>query len=370
MATPDQRQVLNGALNDWVQGQRDAALSRVAPLAASGHLPAVVMALWFLAQLGNWQDAAPYVRTTVDAGLAFPGLWFAGNYATSNNEEHARLLLDTAQNLANGAPATDLVGQWNVLWNAGHADAALRVFEVAADPVPGARKAEWDKLVEDARGFVSEVQSAGATIVATRDSTLESMREANAAVETEATRVRTLVDETTSFVHGLTAGEMANAYTEKANNTQGAARFWTCAAILLGLGAATWAGVIANDAYSKGGQTVPEIVAKSLLSVSVLVVAGYLAQIAATSRRMSWHWAHVALQIRTAEPYIGNLEKNTRERLLAALAVRLFPGQSLDPQSAMGHTQENLDVGALLAAVLGETDHPTLPPVMDEVTEA
>lgn len=363
MATPeaDQRQELNAALNDWVQGQRDAAIARVVPVAASGHLPAVVMIGWFLAQTGNWQAATPHVRRAVDAGLALPGLWFAGNYATSNDEEHVRLLLDLAETVANGAPTQDLVAYWNALWNAGSADAALQVFEKAADPTPGARKTEWDLLVNDARGFVSEIQSVGATITAQRDNTIESMRERGVEVEREAVRVKSLVDETTSLVHGVTASELAKAYTERADNTQTAARWWTGASIILGVGAVVWAAIIARDAYHST-QTPAEITAKGLLSLSVLVLAGYLGQIAANSRRMSWHWAHVALQIRSAEPFIGNLEKNTRERLLAALAVRLFPGQSLDPQSKSG-TQESLDVGTLLAAVLGETAHPTVPSV-------
>jgi len=368
MATPeaDQRQELNAALNDWMQGNREAAIVRVEPVAGSGALPAVVMILWFYAQMANWQGATPYVRMTLDAGLAFPGLWFAQNYATSNNEEHVRLLLDIAQAVANGAPAQDLVGHWGTLWHAGYADAALRVFEIAADPVPGARKTEWDRLVEEARDFVAEVEGVGATIVAQRDITLESMREAGAEVEGEAGRVKVLVDQTTSLVHGTTAVEMAKAYTDRADSTQKAARWWTGTSIVLGLGAVAWAAVIAHDAYQKA-QTAPEITAKAVLSLSVLVLAGYIGRIAANSRRMAWHWTHVALQIRTAEPFIGNLEKTTRERLLAALAVRLFPGQSLDPQSASG-THESLDVGLLLAAVLGETTHPTMSSVGDAGT--
>ena len=358
----ENRQSLNTALNDWVQGQQDSAINAVAPLATSENLPAVVMLTWFYAQRGNAPEAAPYVRIATDAGLVLPGLWFAGRYASATDAEQVQIVLDVAQNIANGAPATDLIGQWTVLWNAGFADAALRLFEEAAEPFPAGPRAEWERLSTEARGLLAELQSAAAGIEVQRDAALDLMRQSTTEIEAEATRVRTLVDETTSFVHGLTATELAKAYTKRANDTQSAARWWTGFAIVLGIGAAAWAAVIAHDAYNKGSQTVAEITAKALLSLSVLVLAGYIAQIAANTRRMAWHWAHVALQISTAEPFIGNLEKNTRERLLAALAVRLFPGQSLDPQSEAG-THESLDVGLLLAAVLGETAHPTVPSV-------
>jgi hypothetical protein len=187
-----------------------------------------------------------------------------------------------------------------------------------------------------------------------RDNAVNGISLASGRIEAEERRVKGLADAVVSLVHGRTEAQMATEYARRAKETREAAQLWTVAALVLGLLAIGWSFFIAvkvihdNEDPSTGA-----IVAKALVSVSALVLAGYAAGIARNSRRMAWHWDHVTLQIQTAEPFIGNLDSETRQRVQAALALRLFPGQGQDPRFG-GASQEAFDVGELVSAIFGQ----------------
>lgn len=175
--------------------------------------------------------------------------------------------------------------------------------------------------------------------------------QANASrIEEERARVEALVEEATSLVHGVTADHIAKAYADRATTTMRAAQRWTGAAIALALMAAGWGAYVAYHALTTPAGTT-DVVERALVSVPTLIVAGYLASIAASNRRMGWHWRHIELQIRTAEPFIAHLDESTRNGLLAALAIRFFPGQGQDPQHSTG-TNESLNLSDLIGQFL------------------
>jgi hypothetical protein len=95
------------------------------------------------------------------------------------------------------------------------------------------------------------------------------------------------------------------------------------------------------------------VIGKALVTVPLLAIAAYLGSIAASTRRMGWHWRHVELQIKTAEPFIAELDDDTRKALQAALAIRFFPGQGQDPQQS-GTQTESLDLSNVIAEVFRE----------------
>jgi hypothetical protein len=81
-----------------------------------------------------------------------------------------------------------------------------------------------------------------------------------------------------------------------------------------------------------GDRDIENALGKAALVIPLLAFAAYVGKLAGDHRRMAWHWRHVELQIRTADPFIAPLDDAPRKALLAALALRLFPGQAQDPQ--------------------------------------
>jgi hypothetical protein len=209
-----------------------------------------------------------------------------------------------------------------------------------------------ERLIEQTASNTAEIQSAAAVVNVTRDEAVEAIRDHEAALQEARERVERLVDDTSSLVHGVTADHIAKAYAERAKGALASAGKWTIAAIVVGIAGALWAVAVAIHAFTES-QSVSETVGKVLVSLPILVVAGYLASIASNNRRMGWHWSHIELQIRTAEPFIANLDDDTRNRLLAALAIRFFPGQGQDPQQGAA-SSERLDVGTLISGILHE----------------
>ena len=97
------------------------------------------------------------------------------------------------------------------------------------------------------------------------------------------------------------------------------------------------------------GHDVSAILSKGLLTLPLVAVAGYFGGLARSHRRMAWHWRHVELQIRTAESYLAPLDDAARKTMLATLALRFFPGQTLNPQGGEG--QGATDTPEVVAAL-------------------
>ena len=76
---------------------------------------------------------------------------------------------------------------------------------------------------------------------------------------------------------------------------------------------------------------ISDTLTKASISIPLLVLAAYLNRLGNEERRDARTWRHVELQIRTARPYLANLPQATSSEVLAALALRFFPGQSQNP---------------------------------------
>jgi hypothetical protein len=338
------------ALNMWQGGAQQDAIDRLSEAAGAGHMPAIVLTLWFLAQLGQAAAAAPLIKQALAAGIVLPGLWSLPHLLA--NPETVDTGMEVVRASSDTGAQPDPVGYWPTLWGQGLQDAAATLFELVALPQPRGLRAEWERLLSEARNGASEIQSAATTVGSEREEAILSITAHEVALTQERERVQRLVEETTSLVHGVTAAHIAKAYSDRAKTALKAANWWTAAAIAVGIVGAGWAAFVAFHAFHEN-QGVSTAIGKTLVSIPILIVAGYLAGIAGSNRRMGWHWSHVELQIRTAEPFIATLDEETRDRLLAALAIRFFPGQGQDPQQG-GGSSESLDVGSLISGILHE----------------
>jgi hypothetical protein len=347
----DYRPSLTEALNQWVQGQQDAAEGALQPAVDAGAMPAILALLWFYQQRGKVVEAAPLIEKALSEGIVTPGLWPLGNYMA--DPQFKQLAVDIIRVASEYGTPYDAIAHWPGFWNQGDQDKSITLFELAARPQPRSLRLQLDDLLGEARAGTGEIQSAAAIVAASRDEAVDAIRAHEVAIGEDRERVEKLVADTTSLVHGATSDHIAKAYAQRAKEALDSAGTWTTWAIVTFVAAAAWAVGVAVHSFRNGDVGTTETIGKVLVSLPILLLAGYVASVAANKRRMGWHWSHVELQIRTAEPFIANLDLETRNRLLAALAIRFFPGQGQDPQQG-GASTESLDVGTLISGILHE----------------
>jgi len=195
---------------------------------------------------------------------------------------------------------------------------------------PGKRR-EASKLLAEARGSLDGIRDHVQGVAEAREGAIEAIRAAGAAVEQERERVTQLVAQVDAMVHNVTSVQLAKEYAEQATKEEASAGRYTRAALGIA-GATAVVGVIFALVALAGHHDLTTVLGKASLAIPLLAFAAYVGKLGGDHRRMAWHWRHVELQIRTADPFIAPLDDSARKVILAALALRLFPGQSQDPQ--------------------------------------
>jgi hypothetical protein len=340
------QQNLFSALQQWPSNP-DAALNIVRPMGETGDLEAATIAAYILAQQGRWQEGLPLARVAVEAGAAF----LANNYASNMiNSPQRRDALPLLRRLVESGWAIDPMGYAQQAAQAGDGTTAVEIVEIARSFPPHLTQSEerWQRLIQ-------RVESAESDMAASVGAAKEASANAVQAIESETRSVHeakeravALVEEVTGLVHDVTADHLATEYATQAARMNRTAAWWTAGSIGASLGAIAFAVVVAVVVL-KGAHSASSTLAKFSLTLPLVAFAAYLGGLASSHRRMAWHWRHVELQIRTAEPFIATLEDEERKALLAVLALRLFPGQTLDPH---GKSEEGVTVD--LTAIIGD----------------
>ncbi|MGX6447053.1 hypothetical protein ACVU7I_03125 [Patulibacter sp. S7RM1-6] len=94
--------------------------------------------------------------------------------------------------------------------------------------------------------------------------------------------------------------------------------------------------------------TTGEAVARVGITLSVLALAGFLGRIAGHERRDARSWTHMDLQLSTSRAFIEGIDEGDRSDVQAALALRFFPGQSIDPHGENRDTPSSDDTMEVL----------------------
>jgi hypothetical protein len=146
----------------------------------------------------------------------------------------------------------------------------------------------------------------------------------------EGERVKELAGDTASLIQGAAAHHLAEEYAKRADKARRTANRWTIATLIVGAAAIGLGAAFVLIGLARA-HDVTDTLTRAGISIPLLVLAAYLNRLGNEERRDARTWRHVELQIRTARPYLANLPQTTRDEVLAALALRFFPGQSQNP---------------------------------------
>jgi hypothetical protein len=326
------------------------------PIADDGDRDAITLLAWMLVNMGRAGEGTRYANQAFEFGAMLALVNYGPNLLGQGNRPDGIEWLRRA--IAWGWPHDPLAYVQQVVQQ-GDPDAAFELLQLARTSRPQLAANAVERVLDSARSSLSEIADLKSASTHARDEAVAAIDADATHIEDERKRVEGLVDDVTKLVHGVAAEQLATEYAKHADETEKTARNFTWGAIVFGAVAVGISLYIALKGVASGHDA-GSILSKGLLTLPVIALAGYFGGLAGSYRRMAWHWRHVELQIRTASPYIAPLEEAPRKAMVAALALRFFPGQALNPQS--GDTEAATDTPSIVAALTGDSRPLGVPP--------
>jgi hypothetical protein len=284
------------------------------------------------ASIGQPQDGLPYAEQAIAEGAASLANQYFGNLIASGDPAQRETAIQMLRTAIDAGWPVDPLAYIPSLVQQGDPQAALGLIDLALGQHANGARSQWEALLADMRASTSEVEQVKQDTRGKRDEAVQAMEEHSQSIGKERERVAALVEDVDRLVHQAAAEHLAVEYAKQAEATEGTARRYTIASLVVG--ALTVIGtLVLAVALVVGDASVGAFFSRATLTLPAIAFTAYLGALARTHRRMGWHWRHVELQIRTADPFIAPLEDDLRKSLLAALALRFFPGQPQDPQT-------------------------------------
>ncbi len=334
------------ALAQWPNNAQNA-LAQLRPLADEGDLAANLFVAWMYPQVGPWNEGIPYARRAADAGIAPVLNNYVGNMA-GGPSTHPDMVKFVGVQLDAGWPVDPMAWVPQLLQQ-GHRDTALQLIRLAMQQRPAGARSEWEELLAATRPAADSIRTTVDEVRAEVDRSLQGMTADEERVAQERERAERLVAEVADLANEGASQHLAKEYATQAAKEEGVADRYTTWAIRLGALAALVTCVIAYLAFAHENGA-GAVLTKAALALPILAFTAYVARLAAIHRKQAWRWRHIELQIRTANPFVSPLEEHQRRLLIAALALRFFPGQRHDVEGGTGG--ETVDPVALLAELL------------------
>jgi hypothetical protein len=347
-----ERPEFEAALNQW-PGDPQGGIAQLRPLADDGDVAANILVASLYGSLGPWTDGIPYARRAADANYAPALVNYAANMV-GDASMHADFLRFVGVLADEGWPIDPLA--WvSQLLQQGHRETALRLAELAVERRPAGARKQWEELLAAATPAVDTIRERVGDVDAAADESVDRIRAELGRVEEERERAESLVQEVGDLANEGASRHLAKEYAAQAKQEEDAANKYQGWAIGLGALAAIATAVIAYFAFTREHGT-GAVLTKAALALPIVAFAAYVARLAAVHRKQAWRWRHIELQIRTANPFVSPLQDDQRRLLIAALALRFFPGQRYDVEGDAGG--DTVDPVALLAQLLPEASAP------------
>jgi hypothetical protein len=359
-----ERPEFQSALSQWPSNPT-AGLAQLRPLADAGDLGANIFLAWMYPHVGPWNEGVPYARRAADAGVA-PGFNYVANMAgdPSMDSDFLRfiaLLIDAGWPM----PSDPLAWVHQMLTQS-RFEAARALMQILVQHPPSGARRQLEELLATAMPAVENIRGSVEQVRSTADESVEQIGADVERVGAERQRAENLVKEVGDLANEGASRHLAKEYAAQAKQEEDAANRYTTAAIWLGAGAVLVTAFIAYLAFTHEHGT-GAVLTKAALVLPIVAFVAYIGGLGRTHRRQAWRWRHIELQIRTANPFVSPLEDEQRRLLIAALALRFFPGQRHDVEGDAGG--ETVDPVAFLAQLfpgLASTKAPVAPPASTE----
>ena len=314
--------------------QPAAVADRLKVLADAGDDQAVVLAAWSLLQAGRWQEGIPYAERAAELGSVQIVANYAGNMiGTPEHREKALSLLRAAME---GGWQVDPLGWLPTVVGQNDTAAAGVLIDLATSPPwPRLTGGRIDTLVDRLTKANETFESHAADVERAKTNAVTNIESGEKKVNEEVKRLSSLGHKVETLAHEAASDELSRQYSDQAKRNERAAFWFELLAIAVFVAAVAVAAYFTLT-HVNDTPDLAEGLAKAGVSIPIALLALFLERLATRFRQMAWRWRHVELQLRTAEPYIAELDEQRRMNLIETLALRFFPGQPLDISGGSG----------------------------------
>lgn len=196
----------------------------------------------------------------------------------------------------------------------------------------------------------TQIGEAAAEVAGQRDQAFGAINEAVEAIDARREAADQQASELGLVTSHIAAENLADTYAVAAKRTEKQAKRYTWSS--LGIGVLSVVVTIIGLLTVREASSFQTVIGHAAFGIPVALLAAYINNLASNHRREAWRLRHIELQIRTANPFLGLLERGRREETLAALALRFFPGQEGVSFDGNGNGMPAPELVELLRAIL------------------
>lgn len=222
MSTPEVNDAITSALQSFGQGNQQAALDTLRPLADMDERAAVLLMAWFLSQMGqpHWTDGLNYARRGVELGMPQIAQYYFGNMI--NDPNYRSQLPDLIQGaIAAGWPLDPLPNAPQAMQQ-GDPATALRLVQVSTTPRP--YPDAWEGLLEEARTSFETLRTAATDVSEQQKRALEAIAESENRVNDRQAEVEQRAHSLLDLIERLTSAQATSYFDDEATAYSGEAR--------------------------------------------------------------------------------------------------------------------------------------------------
>jgi hypothetical protein len=264
------------ALRTWQQGNHDAAINLVRPLADQGEPGGLLLICWFFQQLGEprAREGIPYAKRAAEQGTPWVTSFYFPMLA-DKPETRADAIAMIALSPLRGAGTNDPISRAMQFASEGDAMSAAEMLRAAAGPYPWTQPPDLSEI----RNRVSQLDHALTTVGERQATVLNAMQAASEEIDAERESFRTRGKTLTELLNNLTNASSQSHFDDQASKYEKESRLlWTLGVIVLTVAAmAAFLPVILN--YVDSGHVLhgqSNISAHLGAAVALAAVAGVL----------------------------------------------------------------------------------------------
>jgi hypothetical protein len=304
---------------------------------------------WMLTQQSEVDEASQITLELVEGGgVAYLPQWVGQNLigqGTPELRQRGVILLGHALTDSVGIDPFSVAQQ---LVSQGEPAGAVDLINRAVDARPPYEPALAD-ILSRARAGLAEIRKAREQALREQERAVHDIGEVRRHVKSDQQRLERIVQEVGGLASKSTSLIQAREYGERAMAIEKRANRYTVSAIVLGVCVAALA-VVLGVIAAASDDPLESALEKLPITIPFLLLNIYIGRLAMHFREEAIRLRHIELQIRAATPFLEALDEGPRKAVLAMLALRFFPGQSLPDSS--GESAEPPDIAEALGTLL------------------
>ncbi len=277
------------------------AAQLIRPAAEAGDTRAEGLLAYWLTQQGQQPEAVDWAERAAEGEFLFVA-WWVGQQLVNQPDVALRTrgvaLFSKGSAAASGIDPISLAQQ---LAQQGSPDLGVQLLtSVVGSPTPWRQQGE--AALKDVQQRVNAIAQLQESLEAQRDETADALRAMKGSAESELESLQRLGGEVGDIAHNRAADYLKEGYEAEANRVERRANVMTILSVLLAIGIATAAIIIATHLPS--GDTLHQALEKAAFSIPLLALNAYLGRLASVYREEALRWRHIKLQIQTANPFL------------------------------------------------------------------